>query len=188
MDTPGHGHSLDRIGELIAALDRLADPDARASMRELLQFILEVHGSALARFMELAAEESGRTGLLDRAMQDKDVEAVLLLHGLHPQGLAARVQRAVEGLRAQLGVRGIAIDALEVVESAVRLRLAVNAMPAAQADPAALRREIQEAIFDAAPDVAEIEIDGLPSIEIAVPLASIGGLHKSGGPARRYTE
>src|SRR4029077_16995131 len=83
------GEAADRVGQiesLIADLDALPDPAARAAAMEAIQAVLELHGIALDRMLELIVEQAGEQGpaLLASFAGDDRVGNVLMLHGLHP--------------------------------------------------------------------------------------------------------
>jgi hypothetical protein len=155
--------ALERVQELIAALEALPDPATAAPARELVQLVLDLHGSGLARMLEIIADAGNGPVLLERLALDEQVKGLLLLHGLHPEDLEARVQQAVERLRPHLAVMGVSVQAALIVEGAVRLELHCGGNGHAPLPAEALRREIEDAIFDAAPDVAGIAIEGLPA-------------------------
>ena len=155
-----------RIDELIAALETLDDTHARDITQALLQVVLELHASGLARLAEIVTEADGADGpIVARLVQDKQVSAVLLLHGLHPQDLASRVENAVDGLRAPLGAQGVRIELVDAREDLVRVRLA-GVLTGKHVTPADVQNDIERAIFDQAPDVARIEIDGMPDVNV----------------------
>jgi len=176
---------LCRIQELIGALEDLADPQARERAKELLQVVLDLHGTGLARLLELVseAEEAGQK-LLNALAQDEQVRALLLLHGVHPEDLESRVRKAVDTMHPLLGTQDIQIELLSVAEDKVRLRLQGD-WQGQHLTIETLRREIEEAIFEAAPDAAGIEIEDLmePAArprEILVPVSSIPRRNKQG--------
>jgi hypothetical protein len=155
-----------RIDELIAALAALEDTGARDIAQALLQVVLELHASGLARLAEIVTDADGADGpIVERLMQDKQVSALLLLHGLHPQDLGSRVRHAVEGLRAPLGAQGVRIELIDAREEVVRVRLA-GVLTGKHVTPADIQNDIERAIFEQAPDVARIEIDGMPDVNV----------------------
>ena len=91
--------ALHRLEELIRALDGHPDPSAKETARELLALVLDLHGIGLAKLMGIVTTAEGGTSILARLVEDKQVQAILLLHGLHPDDL----QRAFAG-------RGIGCD------------------------------------------------------------------------------
>lgn len=155
-----------RIDELIAALEALDDPRAREPAKELLQVVLDLHTNGLARLMEIVSA----AGVLDDAMveafeRDAGVSAVLLLHGLHPRDLPARVSRAVEKMRPLLGAQGIQIELLDAAQEAVRVQV-TGRLHGKHNSVGELQQEIERAIFDAAPEAMRVEIAGLPEVNV----------------------
>ena len=153
--------SLRRIEALIAALDDLPDPDAREPARELLEQVLDLHALALARMTATIAATEGGPPLLARLAEDDQVRAVLLLHGLHPEAVEARVRDAVERLRTELDARGIGVELVKIGAATARLRLHMRGSVGALSSAEALRQEIEDAVIGAAPELEEIVIEGL---------------------------
>ena len=175
-DTQALERDLVRIEEAIRALDALSDPRGREQAKELLQVVLDLHGAGLARLLELVST-AGAAGqsILDSLAEDEQVRGLLLLHGLHPQDLESRVQRAVEKMRPFLGTHGLRLELLETGEEIVRLKVHGNWQ---DKSAKTLQRDIEIAILDAAPDVTRVEVEGLaePSAraqEIFVPVPPI---------------
>jgi Fe-S cluster biogenesis protein NfuA len=151
-----------RIGELIVALEALPDQAARDCTRELLQNVLEVHGAGLARLLAILSEagEPGRK-MIEALARDDAVRPLLLLYGLHPQHLSARVHRALDQMSAWLDEHGIRAELVDASEASVRIKLA-GRWRGEKLSPVLLAQEIEAAIFAQAPDVAAVEIEGLP--------------------------
>jgi hypothetical protein len=72
----------DRIEALTRALEASSDVAARASARELLSLVLEFHGRALRRLLDMLGEAP--LSLRERVARDPIVLAVLALHELEP--------------------------------------------------------------------------------------------------------
>jgi hypothetical protein len=74
-----------RIAELVAQLERVADADVRTTVQELMALVLDGHGEALARVLELVAASDGDAGAALRSVAaDPGLRPVLELHGLVP--------------------------------------------------------------------------------------------------------
>ena len=74
-----------RIGELVAELERASDPAVRAAAQELMTLVLDMHGEALSRVMEIVAGADGDAGGALRAIaSDAILAPVLELHGMAP--------------------------------------------------------------------------------------------------------
>lgn len=175
-----------RIEELIAALEAVKDPQARECAKQLVRGVLELHGAGLARLLTILvdASASGQT-TVETLAQDESVGALLLLHGLHPLELAERVRQAIEKMRASLGVQGIGIELLSVGEEVVRVKLSGNGQ-GKNSSATRLRREIEDAIFTLAPEVAAIEIENLPDANVHamkfVPVSTLRANRRRVGP------
>ncbi|MFH0343469.1 MAG: NifU family protein [Chromatiales bacterium] len=174
-----------RIEELIRALEALSDTRAREQAKELVQVVLDLHGAGLARLIELITT-TGAVGqtLLESFADDDRVGSLLLLHGLHPQDLESRVERAVEKLHPFLGTHGLRLELLQSGGELVRLKLHGNWQDK-KLSAKTLKRDIETAILDAAPDVARVEVEGLAEPqaspkEVFVPVPSIPSRKREG--------
>jgi len=152
------------IQQLLLQLDSLSDPQARSCAQQLVQGVLDLHRIGLARLVDLLIDLApAGPALLETLAQDEAVGALLLLHGLHPDPLPRRVERALGGLHAELGVHGFTLDLLALDADTVRLQL--RGMPSHRVLAAAeLQRAVEDAIFTLAPEVATVVIDGLAQL------------------------
>jgi hypothetical protein len=151
--------ALRRIDDLVAGLSHVADPAGREAARQLLEAVLDLHGLALARIVAvIAGGEDGRE-LLARLGDDEQIKAVLLLYGLHPEEPRRRLRRALEALRPTLAAHSIAAELGPVTATGFVVRLAGPGDT-----PDVLRREIEAAIGNAAPDVDELTIEWLDDV------------------------
>ena len=150
---------MQRVEALVGEIERSADPAARAA-QELTRELLDLHAAALARVVALlaGAGEPGRA-VLEACAQDEVVANVLLLHGLHPHDLETRIRQALDGVRPYLRSHGGNVELLGVFEGVVRLRL-VGSCDGCPSSAATLTQMIEQAVYDAAPDVAAIEVEG----------------------------
>lgn len=153
-----------RIEGLIAALEALDDPRGREQAKELMQAVLELHGAGLARLLEIVADagDAGRT-IIETLALDEQCRAILLLHGLHPHDLASRLRLAADKMRGLWGAQGIRIEVLSASQEVVRLKLSGNLR---NKHAKVNKSEIEDAIFAFAPEVASIEIEGLPDANV----------------------
>jgi hypothetical protein len=143
--------SLQRIEQLVGALDAIKDGQARTAARELLQAVLDLHGLALAKIAaRLSASEEGRA-IYARLSGDEHVKAVLLLYGLHPQPAEERIRAAAADLEVEFGV---SIAMVCVSDGIARLRVGPGLR-----EWDWLCREIGGRLIDAAPDLDDIAIE-----------------------------
>jgi hypothetical protein len=76
----------DRLAELVTSLERVPDADVRATVQELVAAVLDLHGEALTRVLEIVAASDGDAGAALRAIAaDTTLRPVLELHGLVAQ-------------------------------------------------------------------------------------------------------
>ncbi len=159
--------ALVRLEELIETLNANPDP-AREMARELLSLVLDLHGIGLARLMAIVSNTEGGAAIMARLVENEQVRAMLLLHGLHPDGLETRVRRAVDRLRPHLGVHGLHLSVVEIARGTVRLRIGRSASGSIQPPVMlTLPAEIENAVAEAAPDAEAILIDGLEQLYAA---------------------
>ena len=87
----------ERIEALMQELAAIPDPTAQTAAEELVSALLEMYGQGLAQMLTLIAS-SNATGsaLIDALAQDELVDALLLLHGLHPLSLEEQSRRYSE--------------------------------------------------------------------------------------------
>lgn len=176
-----------RLGQCVAQFDQLPESPARDAGRELVQLLMEVHGAGLERMMEIIFE-SGEPAqrIIDQLGKDSLVGSLLLLYSLHPDPLDMRVQRAVDHLRPRLRKLSCAIELVQVQEGAVQLRLAV-AGHSCGSSARDLRSMVEEGVYELAPDVSALEIQGLeePAPTGFVSLASLMGHPLTAATANR---
>jgi hypothetical protein len=150
-------HTRDRIDRLLGELRASSSALAWSGIEEVLSAVTEMYGRGLARMLEIFVERGGaatHAALGDDPM----VGSLLLLHGLHPVPLAARVERAVYRVRRALGAeRGTIAHWLDP-DGRLTLRVTgdwtASGLSRQRADT--LARRIVE---DGAPDVLDLFID-----------------------------
>ena len=143
---------------MINALNGAADSAVAAQARELVQALLELHGTTLERALEIVHEND--LSLVDKLAEDPLVSNLLILHGLHPLDLEARVRAALEKVKPRLGLHGGSVEVIGVTpQGGIKLRLEgnCNGCPSSRIT---LKSSIEEAIYAAAPDVTGLEVEG----------------------------
>jgi Fe-S cluster biogenesis protein NfuA len=152
---------IKHLETLIHNLERVPDSVAREQARELVQTLLEFHGTALARLLERVAD-LGKPGhaLITSLADDDIVSSLLLLYGLHPLDLETRVEQALQRVRPLLRSHHGDVELEGVVDGVVRLRMqgSCNGCPSSALT---LKNAIEEAIYAAAPDVEAIQVEGV---------------------------
>ncbi len=108
---------------------------------------------------------------------DPLVGSLLLLYGLHPVDLETRVHQALEKVRPLLKSHGGNVDLLGIDDGVVRLKLQ-GSCHGCPSSAQTLHNAIEEAIYEFAPDVAELKVEGVavpstPPVSGFVPLAQL---------------
>lgn len=139
---------------LLERLDQLPDGPERELAGDLLQALLALYGAGLQRIVdEVAARDDGAIAAALAA--DELASHVLMLHGLHPVPLAARVQEAIDGQRPYLESHGGNVELVAIEEPVVRLRLrgSCHGCPSSQVT---LKLALEQAIIAAAPEIEQV--------------------------------
>src|SRR5579862_447890 len=150
---------LAHVDTLVGELEKLPDPASRALVEELLSTVLDLHGEALSRLLDVLGPrgEPAADALLDRVAADDVIRGVLLLHGLHPLDLRSRVEGALESVRPYMRSHGGGVELLEVTGEKVRIRLEGHCKTC-PSSTVTLKLAVEKAIYEAAPDVVAIEV------------------------------
>jgi len=152
---------VQKIGRLVQDLESIADPAARAGAKELVQLLMDLHGTALERVMEIVFQsgESGPT-VIDELGQDRLVSSVLVLYGLHPDDLQTRVERKLKQIRSTLHKMGAEARLVSVNSGDVRLHVSLEGHNCGSTK-GAVRSAVEEAMYEAAPDLTSLVVEGL---------------------------
>ena len=154
-------NQMQRVEELVEAIETWADPNLRAKAVELVQAVMDLHGAGIDRMMEITAEK-GAAGyaIFDDFAKDDLVANLLLLYGLHPLDLETRVVQALDKVRPSLNLHEGGVELISINDGIVHLSLQGNCDGCASS-AATLKQTIETAIYAAAPDVAGIEVEGV---------------------------
>jgi|SRR5579863_6895559 Fe-S cluster biogenesis protein NfuA/nitrite reductase/ring-hydroxylating ferredoxin subunit len=150
----------ERIEELLASLRSRGGPAADTA-EELVRLLVGMYGDGLAAIMGVLAQEGepGRA-IAERLAADPVVEGLLLLHGLHPLDVDARIQRALDEVRPYLGSHAGGVQYLGVTDGVARLRLE-GSCHGCPSSTVTVRLAIEGAVQDAAPEVTEVVVEGM---------------------------
>jgi len=151
---------IERIGGLVQEIESIADPAARAATKNLVQSLMDLHGAALEKALDIVAE-AGEPGMsiIDRLGRDSLVSSVLILYGLHPEDIETRVAKAVDRVRPQLRKQGCEVELLSVTDGAIRLRVETGSHTCGSTAKT-LQATLEGAMYDAAPDMSSLVIGG----------------------------
>jgi Fe-S cluster biogenesis protein NfuA len=148
----------DQIEQLLDELQATADPRSYERAAELLRLVSELYGAGLARVVELAQERGGE--LVEAFVGDDLVASLLLVHGLHPETLERRLDKALAGVRPFLASHGGDVELLDIdaAAGAVRLRL-LGSCDGCPSSAVTLQLAVERAITEAAPEIVRLEVD-----------------------------
>lgn len=152
---------LARVQELTEALEGLEDGHARELAEDLVGAIVELYGEGLARVVDrLKAAGTAGQEIHEQLVQDGVVASLLLIHDLYPIDLETRVREALATVRPYMESHGGDVELLGLQDGVARLRL-VGHCEGCPASAATLELAIKEAIDEAAPDLAGLEVEGV---------------------------
>jgi len=157
-------------------VDNIAQPELRASAKALFQLILDLNAAGFERVLETVAK-NGETGQkqIDEFGRDGLISSLLVLYGLHPLDLETRVEQAVEKIRPQVHKGGGELELLSQAAGMVQIRLEITGH-ACGSTGKTLKKLVEDAVYEAAPDVAGVSIEGLDegAANGFVPLGKLG--------------
>lgn len=176
----------EQIERLVEQVNAIRDDDARATALDLLQALMDLHGAALSRLVEVLGEagEAGRKALA-KLGDDPLVCGLMVLYGVHPVALDERVRAAIEKVRPQVHKQGGKVELLELSESSVRVSIHSSGN-GCHSSPDALKLMVEQAIREAAPEIVDVIADGVASSTSGfIPLNKIQPVI---GEEKRYEE
>jgi Fe-S cluster biogenesis protein NfuA len=173
-----------RVQDLQARLDESGgEASTRALADELVSAVVQMYGAGLERILA-GLFEAGEDGerIAAGLAEDPLVATLLLIHDLHPVPLADRVQAALESVRPYMESHGGNVELLSLEDGVARLRLRGSCSDCS-ASSVTLELAIKQALEDAAPDLAGLEVEGVaPQVTgVALPMADGNGAAPLGG-------
>jgi Fe-S cluster biogenesis protein NfuA len=170
---------VERIGQLVGQLEIIADAEARAGAKTLVQLLLDLHAVGLERTLEIIAANA-QTGqqIIDDLGRDPFVSSLLVLYGIHPLDLDSRIAQAVARVEPQVRKGGGELDLLSNDGGVVRLRVRLTGHGCGSTGKT-LKKIIEDALYEAAPDLVVLQVEGLEEAAGSsgfVPLGELGGM------------
>jgi len=169
---------IESIDKMVRALEEAKDPVLRANAKELVQALMTLHGACLERMLEVVGKngESGKS-IIDTFARDGVVKSVLLLYGLHPVDIKTRVLEALEKTQPSMRSHAVTVSFVSIDEAGMVTLRMEGKSEGCGSSALALKQAVEQAIYEAAPDISEIVMQGY--VEKAstttgfVPLASL---------------
>lgn len=160
-DPPASEELIKRVEALSEEVDRLPDAHAREVAGELLASVLELYGQGLERVVAIldgAGEDGAR--IRQALVDDGVVASLLLIHDLYPVDLETRIREALEVVRPYMESHGGNVQLLGLSDGVARLRLE-GSCDGCPASSSTLELAIKQALDEAAPDLAGLEVEGI---------------------------
>lgn len=146
-----------QVESLLSELGAASDVRVQRQAEELVRLLTQLYGSTLERVVEITVATGGEE-LLGHLAGDDLVASMLVLHDLHPEDTAERVQRALERVRPYLGSHAGGVQLLGIDEdSVVHLRLEGNC-DGCPSSAATVKYAIEGAIGELAPEVSSVQV------------------------------
>jgi Fe-S cluster biogenesis protein NfuA len=173
-ETESHIESVDKM---VRAIEEAKDPVLRANAKELVQALMTLHGQCLERMLEVVGQ-SGEPGksIIDTFARDGVVKSVLLLYGLHPVDIKTRVLEALETARPSMRSHAATVSLVGIDDAGMVTLRMHGRSEGCGSSASALKQAVEQAIYEAAPDISGIVMEGFvekTSTTGFVPLASL---------------
>jgi Fe-S cluster biogenesis protein NfuA/nitrite reductase/ring-hydroxylating ferredoxin subunit len=150
-----------RVEELLDSLKSGGFGPAADAAEELVSLLVGLYGDGLARILTVLAEQGPEgMAMIEALADDPTVESLLLLHGLHPLDVDARIQRALDRVRPSLGSHAGGVEYLGVTDGVARLRLE-GSCHGCPSSTVTVQLAITGAVQDAAPEVTDVVVEGM---------------------------
>jgi Fe-S cluster biogenesis protein NfuA/nitrite reductase/ring-hydroxylating ferredoxin subunit len=180
---------LERIENLVGMIESAADPNVRAGAIELMQCLMDLNASGIERILEITYENSPNgDAVIDRIASDERAESLLLLYGLHPLDVETRVHRALEKVRPYLQSHKGNVEMLGVGEDGVVHLKLQGSCDGCASSAMTLKLAIEEAIYESAPDIAGLKVEGVVEEKPKSPFVQIESLPKNGAAEEGWRE
>lgn len=151
----------DRVEELLAGFDAVQTPRrARERAEELVRTIVTLYGDGLERVLSIAHDVAGdgSEALFERLCDDRFVESLLCLHGLHPIPLEGRIDRALQSVLPYIQSHHGNMTVSRIEGDVVYLRLE-GTCDGCPASAATLKLAVERAILERVPEIREVRAE-----------------------------
>jgi Fe-S cluster biogenesis protein NfuA len=148
-----------RLEELLAGFDT-AEGGARERAEELVRTVVGLYGDGLERLLAIVHQELGDRSeeLFARICDDKLVEGLLCLHGLHPVPLDERVKAAMESVLPYIQSHRGNMEISRIDGEVVYLRLE-GSCDGCPSSGATLKNAVERAILERVPEIREVRAE-----------------------------
>ena len=150
-----------RLEELLAGFKSGDRPGAaRERAEELVRTVVTLYGSGLEHVLAIVHSELGERAdeLFSRLCEDKLVEGLLCLHGLHPLSLEDRIGEAMQSALPYIKSHKGNMELSRIEGDVVYLRLE-GSCDGCPGSTATLRDAVERAILERAPEIREVRAE-----------------------------
>ena len=159
MDNGEFQEQAAKVEQSVEQVNAIVDETARAIALDLMQSLMDLHGAAIARIVEvLDSTEAGRTSLA-KLGSDPLICGLFVLYGVHPVPLDERVKGAIETVRPQLRKQSAAVELIDIADAVVRVKIEQSGHGCGSSGDG-IRQTVEQAIREVAPEVIEVVAEG----------------------------
>ena len=174
---------VQKLEGLLCEIEAFVDPVARNTALEAVQTLMEFHGAAVAKIDRAHRRHRRDPGDPDPAGKLSAMiwsAACCCSTAFIPADFETRVRQALDKVRPAVKSHGGSIELLGITDGVVRLRVERSGHGCGST-AGKIKNAIDEAIFERAPEVTAIEIEGLlpPPSSGFVPVEQLLG-HRNG--------
>jgi Fe-S cluster biogenesis protein NfuA len=149
-----------RLEQLLAGFGDAEGGGARARAEELVRTVVALYGEGLERTLSILDAQLGDRAdqFFARLCEDKLVEGLLCLHGLHPIPLEARVDAALQSVLPYIKSHRGNMELSRIDGDVVYLRLE-GSCDGCPGSTATLKQAVERAILERAPEIREVRAE-----------------------------
>ncbi|MEV6563716.1 hypothetical protein [Streptomyces kronopolitis] len=141
-----------RVEDVLDRLAQRGDGEITAAAEELVSVLMDFYGAGLARMMHHLG--TGDDGPRPALLRDELVTSLLVLHDLHPEDAATRIDRALDSVRRQHAAQVTEFDA---ATGALRLRAGDSGGCGCPSTDGQAHQAVEAAVACYAPEVTSVQ-------------------------------
>ena len=170
LSGPDIERRLAQVDDLLGRLEQIPGATAAIGL-DAARALAEVYGEALARLMDQMGPPAR-----EAAAADELIGHLLVLHGIHPQPVAERVTRALDGIRPALPGGDVRLDGIS--DGIARVQVTATGCSAS-----AVELAVREAVLAAAPELRDVEpVRAAAAATTLIPLSEVGRRPRAPAP------
>jgi len=150
-----------RVEELLAGFDAAQTPRrARERAEELVRTVVALYGEGLERVLSIVHAELGEASetVFERLCEDKLVESLMCLHGLHPVAVEDRIEQALQSVLPYIKSHKGNMEVSRIEGDVVYLRLE-GSCDGCPASADTVKLAVERAILERVPEIREVRAE-----------------------------